>query len=101
MTYQDAGWTNGPWIGYGEKQKGTQYILWSDYFDRFAASASKPDYRMSQEDICPGLMWGTQVMQKLAQAIRRAENYLVDAENAWLSKISSSHSTPMAKAGRI
>ena len=51
-------WTNGPWIGYGDKQKGTQYILWSDYFDRFAATASKPDNRMSQEDICPGLMWG-------------------------------------------
>ncbi|MDO4819197.1 MAG: DUF4105 domain-containing protein [Prevotella sp.] len=80
MTYQDAGWTKGPWIGYGEKQKGTQYILWSDYFDSFAASACKPDYRMSQEDVCPGLMWGSQVMQKLAQTVRKAENYLVDAE---------------------
>lgn len=80
MTYQDAGWKNGPWIGYGDKQNGTQYILWSDYFEKFAASAHKPDYRMSQEDVCPGLMWGTQVMQKLAQAVRKTENYLVDAE---------------------
>lgn len=80
MTYQDAGWKNGPWIGYGDRQKGTQYILWSDYFEKFAATAAKPDYRLSQEDICPGLMWGSQVLQKLAQAVRRAENYLVDAE---------------------
>ena len=80
MTYQDAGWKNGPWIGYGDKPNGTQYILWSDYFEKFAASAPKPDYRLSQEDICPGLMWGSQVLQKLAQAVRRAENYLVDAE---------------------
>jgi len=80
MTYQDAGWKNGPWIGYGDRLNGTQYILWSDYFERFAATAPKPDYRMSQEDVCPGLMWGSQVLQKLAQAVRRAENCLVDAE---------------------
>ncbi|MDO5447435.1 MAG: glycoside hydrolase family 38 C-terminal domain-containing protein [Prevotellaceae bacterium] len=80
MTFQDAGWTKGPWIGYGQQQHGTQYTLWSDYCEKYAPTAEKPDYRMSQEDVCPGLMWGSQVMQQLALNVRRAENYLVNAE---------------------
>lgn len=81
MCYQDAGWKNGPWIGYGEKvDHGTRYILWSDYFERFASSEFAPLHRFSQEDVCPGLMWGSQVLQRLAQQVRESENLLLQTE---------------------
>lgn len=80
MCYQDAGWKNGQWIGYGTDLKGTEYTLWSDYFAAFAGAAEKPDHRFAQDDIAPGLMWGSQVLQRLAQEVRRSENVLVTAE---------------------
>ena len=81
MCYQDAGWNKGPWIGYGNSIKhGTKYILWSDYFDRYLPDTDQPDHRFSQEDICPGLMWGSQVLQQIAQRCRWAENTLLQSE---------------------
>ena len=81
MCYQDAGWRKGPWIGYGDTIKhGTEYILWSDYFERFLPERVLLEHRFSQEDICPGLMWGSQVLQQIAQRCRSAENALIQSE---------------------
>ena len=81
MCYQDAGWNNGPWIGYGENvSHGTHYILWSDYFERFGSEYVAPIHRFSQEEVCPGLMWGSQILQRLAQQVRKSENTLLQAE---------------------
>jgi alpha-mannosidase len=39
-----------------------------------------PNWRFSQEDILPGLMWGAQVLQRIAQAVRHSENKIIQAE---------------------
>lgn len=63
MTYQDAGWTNGPWIGTDEaKMNGTIYTRWTKYIEEQSVGTSDDDYYFSQEDVRPGLMWGSQVM---------------------------------------
>jgi alpha-mannosidase len=82
MCYQDAGWKNGPWIGYGENIKNrSSYITWKEYFSSLAAASEiTADWRLSQEDIQVSLMWGSQALQRIAQQVRRSENRLVQAE---------------------
>ncbi len=81
MTYQDAGWTNGPWIGYGKaKQKGTEYTRWTKYIEEQSAGSTDDSYHFTQEEVCPGLMWGAQVLQRLAQQCRRTEYLIPQAE---------------------
>ena len=81
MCYQDAGWHKGPWIGYGDAiMHNTRYILWSDYFERYLPGSDQLDHRFSQEDVCPGLMWGSQVLQQIAQRCRWAESSLIQSE---------------------
>lgn len=83
MCIQDAGWRNGPWIGYGDKVAGgSVYRTWREYFEQVSAKHSDDDWRFSQEDVLANLMWGTQVLQKLAQEVRVAENNIVMAEKA-------------------
>lgn len=43
---------------------------------------SSDDYRMPQEDVRVSLMWGSQVLQRIAQQVRESENKLVMAEKA-------------------
>lgn len=81
MCYQDAGWTGGPWIGKGDTLKfGTRYTLWTDYFRRYEADSEAPRHCFSQEEVCPGLMWGSQILQTLAQQVRHSENLLLQTE---------------------
>lgn len=77
MCYQDAGWKHGPWL-LKNKAKST-YILWNDYFRRFAPETAEVR-RFSQEDIKPGLMWGTEVLNNIAREVRTSENKMVMAE---------------------
>ncbi|MDE6153319.1 MAG: alpha-mannosidase [Muribaculaceae bacterium] len=78
MCYQDAGWRNGPWLG---KHKGkTKYVLWTEYFDNHTPGVTADRYVMSQDDVRVNLMWGSQVMQRIARQVRLAENSMLMAE---------------------
>lgn len=81
MCFQDAGWKNGPWLGRGgEAARRSTYTLWTDYIERVTPCRSSDDYRFTQEDVRPGLMWGTQVMQRIARSVRRTENAMSQTE---------------------
>lgn len=79
MCWQDAGWTFGPWIGY-PGANGSEYVTWREYFEEITAGHPVETWNFSQEDVRPGLMWGTQVMQRLARQVRRTENGIVQTE---------------------
>lgn len=81
MTYQDAGWKNGPWLGTGKNIKNNSiYTTWTEYFEKHVPKTSDEQWKLTQEDIQVNLMWGSQVLQKIAQQVRFAENSLVRAE---------------------
>jgi alpha-mannosidase len=83
MCLQDAGWRGGPWIGKTpEKIKGirSRYVTWRDYFQNISVKKTSDDWRVSQEDVKPGLMWGAQVLQRIARQSREAEHRLLAAE---------------------
>lgn len=81
MCFQDAGWRNGPWLG---DRKGashpTVYETWRNYFENVANKSPTQDWQFSQEDVLVSLMWGSQVLQRIAQEVRSAENEIVTAE---------------------
>ena len=79
MCLQDAGWKGGPWMGTGRRNR-SAYTLWRDYFNRFLPQAKPKDRPFHQEDVRPALMWGTHVLQIIAQKVRCAENHLVQTE---------------------
>jgi len=98
MCLQDAGWSFGPWLRGDDVYTPTKYTTWRGYFQK-TLSADKtlsavegavkgpsavegriPNARLSQEDILPGLMWGAQVLQRIAQAVRHSENKIIQAE---------------------
>ncbi len=81
MCFQDAGWKNGPWIGNGNNIKNNStYIIWKDYIENISVGKTSDDYHFSQEDMRVSLMWGSQVLQRIAQEVRSAENNIVMAE---------------------
>ncbi|MDR2953902.1 MAG: alpha-mannosidase [Prevotella sp.] len=81
MCYQDAGWKNGPWLGYGDKiRNNSTYVTWTDYIENISIGKTDDDWRFSQEDILVDLMWGSQVLQRIAQEVRVSENKIVMAE---------------------
>ncbi|WP_193212333.1 glycoside hydrolase family 38 C-terminal domain-containing protein [Luteolibacter marinus] len=82
MCLQDAGWGGGPWLKWSAKDhyRPTETILWSDYFRNVTAGETTDDWKFSQEDVKPGLMWGAQVLQRMAQQSREAEHRLLVAE---------------------
>lgn len=81
MCYQDAGWKKGPWIGYGKNvRNNSTYVTWREYFESVTAGETADSYCMSQEDVRVSLMWGSQVLQRLARQVRSAENRIVTAE---------------------
>ncbi len=83
MCFQDAGWTGGPWIGYGDKTvNGSEYVTWREYFETVAQDDPKEDYHMTQNDVRVSLMWGSQVLQRIARQVRRTENNIVMTEKA-------------------
>lgn len=81
MCYQDAGWKNGPWLGSGKNiRNNSRYIRWKDYIENVTAGKTPDYWHFSQEDMCVNLMWGSQVLQKIAQEVRASENKIVMAE---------------------
>jgi alpha-mannosidase len=78
MCFQDAGWNGGPWLN--KRAYPSQYVTWTDYIDMIAPKVTAVDWDFSIEDVKPGLMWGTQILQRLAQEIRHTENRLIMAE---------------------
>jgi alpha-mannosidase len=77
MCLQDAGWRNGPWIG---NRKDVQYTTWKNYFEHIADHGLANDWKVSQEDILVSLVWGSQVLQRIAQQVRKAEDKIVATE---------------------
>lgn len=81
MTFQDAGWRGGPWIGKGDSiRNNSKYVTWREYFENISSGRSDDNYRFSQEDVRVSLMWGSQVLQRIAKQVRHSENMLVMAE---------------------
>jgi alpha-mannosidase len=81
MTYQDAGWRGGPWIGSGDDiRNNSTYVTWREYMETVAPEYTTDDYRMPLEDVRPALMWGSQVMQRIGRQVRQSENKVVMAE---------------------
>jgi alpha-mannosidase len=81
MTFQDAGWRRGPWLGVGDSiKRNSIYVTWREYFENISNGRSGDDYQFSQEDVRVSLMWGSQVLQRIARQVRRSENKLVMAE---------------------
>lgn len=81
MCFQDAGWKNGPWLGSGKNTKSNSiYIRWKDYFENVSIGKTTDDWHFSQEDMHVNLMWGSQVLQRIAQEVRTSENKIVAAE---------------------
>ncbi|WEK34087.1 MAG: glycoside hydrolase family 38 C-terminal domain-containing protein [Candidatus Pseudobacter hemicellulosilyticus] len=104
MTLQDAGWRNGPWIGKQTDTTQTQYSTWLHYFEKIADHRLATDWKLSQEDIQVSLVWGAQILQRLAQQVRRAENKLVATEKlasiAVLSPLPQKFSWPQSSFDR-
>ncbi|EFS30820.2 glycoside hydrolase family 38 C-terminal domain-containing protein [Bacteroides sp. D2] len=81
MCFQDAGWKNGPWIGSGKNTKNSSiYMRWRDYIKNVSIGKTDDNWYFSQEDMHVNLMWGSQVLQKIAQEVRVSENKIVMAE---------------------
>lgn len=82
MCLQDAGWRGGPWLGSAEQNRDnpSKYVTWRDYFRNVTPGKTHDDWHFSQEDVKPGLMWGAQVLQRIAQQSREAEHRLLVAE---------------------
>jgi len=81
MCYQDAGWRNGPWIGNGKSIKNnSKYVTWKEYIENISVGKTDDDYHFSQEEMRVNLMWGSQVLQRIAQEVRLSENKIVMAE---------------------
>jgi alpha-mannosidase len=89
MCLQDAGWSFGPWLR-GANETGnngvyapTKYTTWRNYFGKILGGvegSGAKDWHFSQEDVLVGLMWGAQVLQRIAQAVRHSENNIIQAE---------------------
>ncbi|MGY3053751.1 alpha-mannosidase [Pedobacter sp. UYEF25] len=80
MCLQDAGWKFGPWLK-GNYYKPSQYTTWKNYFENIVPDHSKAtDWKFSQEDVNVGLVWGAQVLQRIAQKVRISEDKIIQAE---------------------
>ena len=77
MTFQDAGWDGGPW---GNQYKPTEYTTWTAYIDMISDKVEATNWKFSIEDVKPGLVWGAQVLQKIAREVRVSENKMMMAE---------------------
>lgn len=81
MCFQDAGWTNGPWLSEERKEEDSvENVTWTEYFTRIARRDKAVPYRMNQDDVRVALVWGSQVLQRIARSVRKAENSIVAAE---------------------
>jgi len=78
---QDAGWKGGPYVGDGTRgYQPTEYKTWTDYVDNYSIKKPTQDWKLSQEDVLTSLVWGSQILQRIAQQVRVSENKLITAE---------------------
>ncbi len=98
MCLQDAGWRWGPWLSHGKTAyRPTESVTWREYFDKITTNAPAPDWAFDQEDVRVSLVWGSQILQHVAQNVRQAENRIVMAEK--MATLSSALlDTPWPKA---
>jgi alpha-mannosidase len=89
MTIQDAGWKFGPILKDGSKAyQPTEYTTWANYFENIAIKNPTDNWHFSQEDVLVSLVWGSQILQRIAQEVRYSENKLVSTEKlAAITKI--------------
>ncbi len=82
MCFQDAGWKHGPWLENVIRKfyRPSEYVLWTDYINMAASKVTPIDWNFTIEDVKPGLVWGSHILQKLAQEVRFTENRIVMAE---------------------
>lgn len=100
MCFQDAGWRNGPWLGYGDHMKRrSQYVTWREYFEILGVEKGAEDYHFSQEDVRPALMWGSQVLQRIARQVRHSEDAVPMAEKfaTMASVLDAKYAVPQAE----
>ncbi len=96
MCLQDAGWRNGPWLSKNKKDSSI-YITWQDYFQNIAIKKTTENWKLSQEDVQVSLVWGAQVLQRIAQQTRAAENKLITAEKMAVMASVESNNTEWPK----
>ncbi len=81
MCLQDAGWKGGPWLGNGDKTIiPTTYKTWRDYIENVSIKTPSLDWKFSQDDLLVSLVWGSQILQRLAQQVRYSEHRIIAAE---------------------
>ena len=91
MCLQDAGWANGPWIKEGastpadsanvsKSYSPTVFETWRGYIEHRSVRIPDVNWRFSQEDVLTSLVWGGQVLQRIARQVRAAENKIVITE---------------------
>lgn len=92
----DRGWGRGPWlINNSRAYQPTEYKTWRNYIENYSIGTTTDDWHFTQEDMQVGLVWGAQVIQRLAQEVRVAENKVVVAEKlAALSNMYSGNAWP-------
>jgi alpha-mannosidase len=98
MTLQDAGWKGGPLLGEGKGgYQPTEYRTWTDYVDNYSIKKPAENWKFSQEDVLTSLVWGSQILQRIAQQVRVTENNLVKAEKlAAMAKVYKNAPWPKA-----
>jgi alpha-mannosidase len=79
MCLQDAGWRMGPWLK-GQYYQPTEYTTWRNYFEKAVGKEKITDWKFTQEDILTSLVWGSQILQKIAQQVRTSENKIIQTE---------------------
>ena len=77
LTLQDAGWKQGPIIRNNPSVVST---TWADYFENIAIKSTTDDWKFTQEDVLVSLVWGSQILQRIAQEVRHSESGLISAE---------------------
>jgi Alpha-mannosidase len=80
MCLQDAGWKVGPWLKTAGRHYPTHFTTWRMYMEQIADKKDLPTWRFSHEDVLVSLVWGSQVLQRIARQVRYAENRIVRAE---------------------
>ena len=82
MTIQDAGWKNGPGVGDGSTSLSANglYTTWANYFENIAIKSTADNWKFTQEDVLVSLVWGSQILQKIAQEVRYSENNIISAQ---------------------
>src|SRR5690606_31440092 len=79
MCLQDAGRKWEPWLK-DDYYKPSIYTTWRNYFENVVDFKNSTDWHFNQEDVQVSLVWGSQVLQKLARQVRVSENNMIQAE---------------------